>query len=240
MAEIKIYGKLKNATESGKVADYADIDGAPEVAQETGQSTEKTMSQKAITDAINAGGGGGGSSVDVEQTTGQSTTAVMSQKAVTDELNNKVDKVTGKGLSTNDYTTIEKTKLAGIEAGAEVNAIDTIEAGTNVSVSKNGKTVTISTEGGASVPVVALTGTSGTITQAQWDTLYNSEVSYISLGGNMYSKLYHSATFMIFDYFGTKSSKVNVHRLITITNANMKWTSQEADLPTTAGCIVSM
>ena len=57
MADIKIYGKLKNATESGKVANYSDIDGAPEIVQETGQSTEKTMSQKAITDAINAGGG---------------------------------------------------------------------------------------------------------------------------------------------------------------------------------------
>ena len=32
--------------------------------------------------------------------------------------NNKVDKVTGKGLSTNDYTTAEKNKLAGIAAGA--------------------------------------------------------------------------------------------------------------------------
>ena len=36
-------------------------------------------------------------------------------------LSGKVDKVDGKGLSTNDYTTAEKTKLAGIEAGAEVN-----------------------------------------------------------------------------------------------------------------------
>lgn len=33
----------------------------------------------------------------------------------------KVDKVEGKGLSTNDYTTDEKNKLAGIAAGAEVN-----------------------------------------------------------------------------------------------------------------------
>lgn len=33
----------------------------------------------------------------------------------------KVDKVTGKGLSTEDYTTAEKTKLAGIAEGAEVN-----------------------------------------------------------------------------------------------------------------------
>lgn len=36
-------------------------------------------------------------------------------------LNSKVDKVAGKGLSTEDYTTAEKSKLAGIQAGAEVN-----------------------------------------------------------------------------------------------------------------------
>lgn len=36
-------------------------------------------------------------------------------------VNKKVDKVSGKGLSTNDYTTAEKNKLAGIEEGAEVN-----------------------------------------------------------------------------------------------------------------------
>lgn len=36
-------------------------------------------------------------------------------------LNNKVDKVTGKGLSTNDFTDALETKLNGIAAGAEVN-----------------------------------------------------------------------------------------------------------------------
>lgn len=34
------------------------------------------------------------------------------------DLSGKVDKVAGKGLSTNDYTTTEKTKLAGIAEGA--------------------------------------------------------------------------------------------------------------------------
>lgn len=34
------------------------------------------------------------------------------------DLSGKVDKVAGKGLSTNDYTTAEKTKLAGIAEGA--------------------------------------------------------------------------------------------------------------------------
>ena len=36
-------------------------------------------------------------------------------------LNGKVDKVTGKGLSQNDFTNALKTKLDGVEAGAEVN-----------------------------------------------------------------------------------------------------------------------
>jgi len=36
-------------------------------------------------------------------------------------LADKVDKVDGKGLSSNDYTAEEKAKLANIEAGAEVN-----------------------------------------------------------------------------------------------------------------------
>ena len=41
-------------------------------------------------------------------------------------LDEKVDKVTGKGLSTNDYTTAEKNKLAGFEGAipeSEINAL---------------------------------------------------------------------------------------------------------------------
>lgn len=53
-------------------------------------------------------GGGGG--------TGDVTKAYVDARDET-----KVDKVEGKGLSTEDYTTVEKTKLAGIAAGAEVN-----------------------------------------------------------------------------------------------------------------------
>ena len=40
---------------------------------------------------------------------------------IMDVVDTKVDKVEGKGLSTNDYTAADKTKLAGIETGAEVN-----------------------------------------------------------------------------------------------------------------------
>lgn len=42
----------------------------------------------------------------------------IGQKADASALDNKVDKEDGKGLSTNDYTTAEKQKLAGIEANA--------------------------------------------------------------------------------------------------------------------------
>lgn len=41
--------------------------------------------------------------------------------ALTTAVGNKVDKISGKGLSTNDYTTAEKNKLSGIASGAEVN-----------------------------------------------------------------------------------------------------------------------
>ncbi|MBO4343770.1 MAG: hypothetical protein J5844_03840 [Clostridia bacterium] len=60
----------------------------------------------------------------IKQTTGSSTSALMSQKAVTDALSEKVDIIQGKGLSENDYTTAEKTKLAGIEAQANKTVVD--------------------------------------------------------------------------------------------------------------------
>ena len=48
-------------------------------------------------------------------------------KAVNIDLSGKVDKVTGKQLSTEDYTTAEKTKLAGIAAGADENVIEIVK-----------------------------------------------------------------------------------------------------------------
>lgn len=58
----------------------------------------------------------------------------------------KVDKETGKGLSTNDYTTSEKTKLSGIESGAEVNIIETVRVnGTALEVTNKAVDVTVPT-----------------------------------------------------------------------------------------------
>lgn len=73
-----------------------------------------------------------------------------SDKSVNIDLSGKVDKVTGKGLSTNDYTTTEKNKLNGIESGAEVNVIDTIkvkDASGTTPLVPDGKAVTIDISG---------------------------------------------------------------------------------------------
>lgn len=56
------------------------------------------------------------------------TTTLGYFKTKEDELiDKKVDKETGKGLSTNDYTTDEKNKLAGIATGADVSTITGIQ-----------------------------------------------------------------------------------------------------------------
>lgn len=44
--------------------------------------------------------------------------------AIDNLLNSKVDKIIGKGLSEEDYTTVEKSKLSGIEVGATANDTD--------------------------------------------------------------------------------------------------------------------
>ncbi len=51
----------------------------------------------------------------------QDLSGLATTSAVTTLLNTKVDKISGKGLSAEDYTTVEKTKLSGIVEGAEVN-----------------------------------------------------------------------------------------------------------------------
>lgn len=68
--------------------------------------------------------GSAGTSVEVD---GELKSVISFTSDPQTQINNKVEKVTGKGLSTNDYTTTEKNKLAGIEAGAEVNP--TIDSG---------------------------------------------------------------------------------------------------------------
>ena len=66
------------------------------------------------------------------------------EKTAISKIGDKVDKVEGKGLSTNDYTTAEKTKLAGLEnyddteLRSEIHALNSnITASTTISAYVN-------------------------------------------------------------------------------------------------------
>ena len=74
--------------------------------------------------------------------------------SVSEQINNavanKVDKVDGKGLSANDYTTEEKDKLSNIASGAEINqnAFSNITIG-NTTIYADAKTDTLTFEAGS-------------------------------------------------------------------------------------------
>lgn len=85
-------------------------------------------------------------------------------------LGGKVDKVTGKGLSTNDYSTADKTKLGNIEDGANVNLIENVKVN-GVALNIATKSVDIPLAGDAAGVVVGsaaenkvAVGTDGTMT----------------------------------------------------------------------------
>ena len=60
------------------------------------------------------------------------------------ELAKKVDKVDGKGLSTNDYTTTEKNKLSGIATGAQVNVLEKVSVnGTEQTITNKGVDIAV-------------------------------------------------------------------------------------------------
>ena len=88
---------------------------------------------------------------------------------------NKVDKVTGKGLSTNDYTTNEKSKLSGIATGAQVNVIETIKVnGTAQTVSSKAVNITVPTDN------ATLANGAGYQTASQVNSAINSAVGKIT------------------------------------------------------------
>ena len=76
-------------------------------------------------------------------------------------VSTKVDKETGKGLSTNDYTTAEKNKLNDVASGAQVNVIETVKVN-NTALTPLSKAVNIT------VPTKTsdITNDSGFITSA--------------------------------------------------------------------------
>lgn len=66
----------------------------------------------------------GATKVTVDSALSATSTNPVQNKIIKEALDDKVDVVSGKGLSTNDYTTAEKNKLEGIEAGANKTIVD--------------------------------------------------------------------------------------------------------------------
>lgn len=81
-------------------------------------------------------------------------------------LGGKVDVVSGKGLSTNDYTNAEKTKLSGIASGAQANVIESVKVnGTKLTPSSKAVDISVPTK------VSQLTNDSGFQTSTQVDSI---------------------------------------------------------------------
>lgn len=113
-------------------------------------------------------------------------------------LSGKVDVVSGKSLSTNDYTSAEKNKLSGIASGAQVNVIESVKVnGTALTPSSKAVNVTVPTnvsqlsnDSGfqTSTQVNSIVTGKGYQTQSQVQSLINSAV------GNVTSIRYEKVT----------------------------------------------
>ena len=94
------------------------------------------------------------------------------------QLNLKVDKVKGKGLSTNDFTTELKNKLNGIEVGAQVNTVTGIKGNAESAYRKGDVNLTpanigavASSNGDASNTKVTFTQSTSRVNLTSGDTL---------------------------------------------------------------------
>lgn len=90
------------------------------------------------------GSGGGGGSIDVDDALSSTSENPVQNKVVKAALDSKVNAVNGKGLSTNDYTTGEKNKLAGLSnyddttlRGLIAGKQDQLTAGNGIDITNN-------------------------------------------------------------------------------------------------------
>ena len=116
------------------------------IATKVDKETNKGLSTNDFTDALKTKLEGIETGAEVNDplysTTGSNTDGAMTQSATTNALDTKVDKATGKQLSTNDFTDALKTKLDGVETGAQVNRPIYTGTGQNTDGSMTQKAVT--------------------------------------------------------------------------------------------------
>ena len=96
---------------------------------------------------------------------------------------NKVDKESGKGLSTNDYTTEEKNKLSGIEAQANKTVVDSDLSSSSTNPVEN-KAVTVALGNKADkteLPKIMISNSEPAATNVLWFKPYNVTPEYEAL-----------------------------------------------------------
>lgn len=150
------------------------------------------------------------------------------QATLQGNIDKKVDKVAGKGLSTNDYTKDEKTKLKGIATGAQVNVIETVKVN-GVALTPSDKAVDITVPTGAladksevaeaDLAATLKTKINGKVDSANCGDIISHDAAEFATAGHnhdtVYSKLGHNhkiedleqETYIIFD---CGSASVNI------------------------------
>lgn len=142
------------------------------------------------------------------------------------KLAGKVDVETGKGLSTNDFTTALKSKLEGIEASADVNIIESITYnGTAVPITSKTAAVTGPTK------TSDLTNDSGFITSqdisGKLDKSGGTMTGTLTLSGAPTANLHAATKKYVDDAIATSESGAakfqgDLNAQSTLTNANYK------------------
>lgn len=165
---------------------------------------------------------------EVERATGVEETL---NSNITQLQTQKVDKVEGKGLSTNDYTTPEKNKLAAIEAeankyvlpAATASALGGVKIGSNITLA-NGGTISITKANVTSALGVDPTTKYVTLDTAQTitgqktfskDVIFNNTLTGIyNAGGNLiFGAGTKKIVCLLADYFGPVEAKINTINL---------------------------
>ena len=165
---------------------------------------------------------------EVERATGVEETL---NSNITQLQTQKVDKVEGKGLSTNDYTTPEKNKLAAIEAeankyvlpAATASALGGVKIGSNITLA-NGGTISITKANVTSALGVDPTTKYVTLDTAQTitgqktfskDVIFNNTLTGIyNAGGNLiFGAGTKKIVCLLADYFGPVEAKTNTINL---------------------------
>ena len=165
---------------------------------------------------------------EVERATGVEETL---NSNITQLQTQKVDKVEGKGLSTNDYTTPEKNKLAAIEAeankyvlpAATASALGGVKIGSNITLADGG-TISITKANVTSALGVDPTTKYVTLDTAQTitgqktfskDVIFNNTLTGIyNAGGNLiFGAGTEKIVCLLADYFGPVEVKTNAINL---------------------------